>query len=224
MGHVLTVNRGSARPDRGGAPGSLTGIDKHAVDGRVDVRAPGARDTGVGSGLSGDFIGDRVHHGGDAQALYAVPREDLDYWEQALGRSLRSGFFGENLTTVGIDPNQALLGERWRVGPDVELEVTYGRIPCNTFRAQMDQQGWLKTFTERARPGAYLAVRTPGTVGAGDEIEVTFRPDHEVTISLAFQAVTTRHDLLPELIPARDYLGEKALDLVTKRGLLQSAR
>jgi MOSC domain-containing protein YiiM len=45
-------------------------------------------------------------------------------------------------------------------------------------------------------------VITPGIIKAGDPIEVIHRPDHDVTISLAFRATTTERALLPRLLQA----------------------
>jgi MOSC domain-containing protein YiiM len=75
----------------------------------------------------------------------------------------------------------------------------------------MGEQGWLKTFTQAARSGAYLAVVGPGAVRAGDEIEVVHRPDHGVTAALAFRALTLEPALLSELLAAGgDLPGELA--------------
>jgi MOSC domain-containing protein YiiM len=70
----------------------------------------------------------------------------------------------------------------------------------------MGQKGWARMFTAAGRPGAYLSVTTPGTMRAGDSIEVVRRPDHDVTISLAFRATTTERALLPRLLEAGDDL------------------
>ena len=35
----------------------------------------------------------------------------------------------------------ALIGERWRIGSDVVLEVSSGRIPCRTFQGQWARSG-----------------------------------------------------------------------------------
>lgn len=183
-----------------------TGIEKLPADGPVEVRSPGPRTSGLGSGLVGDFIGDVEHHGGDLQAVYAFQREDLDDWERTLGRSLANGFFGENLTTRDLEVNEALVGERWRVGPELVLQVTTPRIPCATFRGWIGEPGWLKRFTAAARPGAYLSVVHPGWVVADDPIEVIHRPEHDVTISLVFRATTTEGDLLRSLLAAGEDL------------------
>lgn len=114
-------------------PRGVTGIDKRPVDGPVRVAAPGPKGVGA-SGLAGDAVCDLRHHGGNDQAVYAVAREDLDDWGRELGRPLASGSFGENLTTEGLDVSGARIGERWRVGSEVVLEVTCGRIPCRTFQ------------------------------------------------------------------------------------------
>ena len=100
-------------------------------------------------GLVGDRVYDVNHHGGPDQAVYAYAREDLDRWEAELGRPLANGNFGENLTTADLDVNGALIGERWRIGPDVVLEVSCPRIPCATFQAA-GACGWIKRSPGRA--------------------------------------------------------------------------
>lgn len=186
----------------------LTGIDKRPVDGPVAVAAPGPRGTGA-VGLAGDRVHDVANHGGDDKAVYAFAREELDWWAERLGRPLPDGVFGENLTTVGLEVSDALVGERWRVGPDLLLEVSGPRIPCGTFEGWMARRGWIRTFTETARPGAYLRVLEPGEIRAGDPVVVTARPDHDVTVSLAFRALTLEPDLLARLLVADALPAEK---------------
>ncbi|MER5179585.1 MOSC domain-containing protein [Streptomyces sp. NPDC002896] len=199
----------------------LTGIDKRPADGPVRVVAPGPKGVG-GSGVVGDAVCDMRHHGGDDQAVYAFAREDLDAWERELGRPLRSGAFGENLTTEGLDVTGAKIGERWQIGPDLVLEVTSGRIPCRTFQGHLGERGWVKRFTRQGSPGAYLRVIEPGEIRAGDPIEVVHRPDHEVTVALQFRAVTTERELLPRLLAAAEGLHTGVLrdarDYVAKYG------
>jgi MOSC domain-containing protein YiiM len=216
MAMVDSVNLGRPRPNPHKEIG-WTGIGKQSTDGPVEVRAPGPKTIGLGSGLVGDFIGDGKHHGGDDQAVYAFQREDLDEWERRLGRELPNGFFGENLTTIGLDINNARIGERWRIGDEVVLQVTAPRIPCATFRGWMGEKAWAKIFTAAGRPGAYLKVLTPGAIRAGDPIEVIDRPDHEVTVTLLFKATTTERELLPQLLAAEAYLDQETIEMARQR-------
>jgi MOSC domain-containing protein YiiM len=194
---VLSVNVGRPRPNpwKGLA---ATGIDKRPVDGPVAVSEPGPKGTGA-VGLAGDRVYDIQHHGGSDQAVYAYAREDLDRWETEFGRPLPNGCFGENLTTTGIDVNAARIGERWRIGPDVVLEVSCPRIPCATFQGWLETAGWIKRFVRAAVPGPYLRVVEVGELRRGDRIQIIHRPDHDVTVELAFRALTTEPTLLGRL-------------------------
>jgi MOSC domain-containing protein YiiM len=128
-----------------------------------------------------------------------------------LDRPLASGSFGENLTTEGLDVSGALIGERWRIGSEVVLEVTCGRIPCRTFQGHLGERGWVKRFTAKGAPGAYLRVIEPGEIRTGDPIEIVHRPAHDVTVELQFRAVTTERTLLPRLLVAGDALHPESL-------------
>jgi MOSC domain-containing protein YiiM len=205
MGTLISVNVGSAKASRHTDTG-ITGIDKRPSAEPVQIQDPGPR-SGL-SGLAGDAIGDPRSHGGTDQAIYAYAREDLDVWQQELGRPLPGGVFGENLTTSGLDINDARIGERWKVGDGCVLEVTSPRIPCRTFAGWLEEQQWVRRFTERGAPGAYLRVIEPGRVRAGDEITVVHRPAHDVSIVMMFRAMTTEKSLQPQLVVAGDALPE----------------
>lgn len=209
-GEVESVNL-AAHPAPTAEDNGITGIRKAAVAGPVWVSAPGPKGVG-GSGVAGDVITNLRFHGGDDQAIYAYAREDLAWWEGELGRSLPAGMFGENLTTRGVDLTGARVGERWRVGPAVLLEVSCPRIPCQKFAERMGEPRWVKRFTARGVSGTYLRVVTPGQIAAGDSIELVERPGHDVTIGLYFRAVTTERNLLPRLLDAGDALPEPARD------------
>lgn len=210
MAHIESVNVGVAKHT--GVKSGTSGIDKHPRPDAVRIEAPGWG----ASGLAGDAICDKPNHGGPDQAVYAYAREDLDVWAAALGRPLRAGLFGENLTTVGVDVTGAVIGERWRVGDELVLQVTSPRIPCVTFAEQMGEPGWIKRFTRSAVPGAYLRVLEPGSVRAGDPIVVEDRPDSPATIGLTFRAITLEPDLLTELVDA-PHLVPELRDLARRR-------
>jgi MOSC domain-containing protein YiiM len=191
---VRSVNVGRPQ-DRPWAGLGYTSIDKRPVTGPVRAHR---------MGLVGDVVSDTLHHGGPDQAVYAFAREDLDHWERELGRPIRDGQFGENLTTEGLDVNEAEIGDRWRIGTAL-LEIAYVRIPCNDFKGWMgesgyDDQRWVKRFAAECRPGPYLRVIEEGHVAAGDEIETVHRQGHGVTVSMMFRALNLDHSLLPELL------------------------
>jgi MOSC domain-containing protein YiiM len=175
-----------------GAELGHTAIDKQPVTARV---AAGRL------GLAGDQQANTKHHGGVDQAVYAYAREDLDWWAAELGRPLRPGQFGENLTTAGVDVTGAVIGERWRVGSTV-LEVSRPRIPCTVFQAWLGEPKWVRRFTDQGWPGAYLRVLDEGELGAGDPIVVEHRPAHGVTIGETFRALTGDRSLAPRLLEA----------------------
>ncbi|WLW52826.1 MOSC domain-containing protein [Streptomyces sp. YU58] len=219
---LLSVNLGRATAvPYTDNPEGVTGIDKRPVEGPVRVAAPGPKGIG-GSGLAGDAVCKKQHHGGDDQAVYVMAREDLDDWEGELGRTLANGAFGENLTTEGLDVSGALIGERWRIGSEVVLEISSGRIPCVTFQGHLGEKRWVKRFTQKGAPGAYLRVIEPGEVRAGDPVEIVHRPDHDVTVALAFRAMTTGRELQPRLLAAGEALHPEvrkwALEYVEKHG------
>ncbi|TQL67713.1 MOSC domain-containing protein YiiM [Nocardioides albertanoniae] len=199
---VRSVNVGPSKPAEWAGVGA-TSIDKHATPGPVRVGA---------EGIVTDTQTDRRFHGGEEQAVYAFAREDLDLWGARLGAELRDGQFAENLTTEGIDINESLVGEQWRIGT-VLLQVCSVRTPCNDFKNWMgvsgyDNSQWVRRFTQEARPGPYLRVLEEGELEAGDEIVVVHRPDHGITVSDLFRALNLDRTLLPRLIGIEG-LGDK---------------
>ncbi|MFL0359314.1 MOSC domain-containing protein [Curtobacterium flaccumfaciens] len=155
----------------------VTAIDKRPVTGSVRVRP---------LGLRADVQANRKYHGGVDQAVYAYADEDAAYLADLLEREVPPGLFGENLRTSGIDVTGAVTGERWRIGDTLVLEVTVPRTPCGTFTRRMGIDKWVKRFADEGRPGAYFRVVKSGSVAAGDPIEVTYRPEHGVTIGEIF--------------------------------------
>ncbi len=202
---LLSINIGTPIDAEWAGTLKRTAIIKHSVPGPVRVEP---------LGIEGNQVADTKHHGGIYQAVYAFAREDIDIWVERLGQPIPNGQFGENLTTTGIDVNESLIGERWRIGSTV-LEVADVRIPCNVFKnwmgvAGFDDVAWVKRFTAEARPGPYLRVLEPGFVTAGDALEVVHRPNHDVTVSTMFRAFTTDRSLMPRLLETGDTLRPEA--------------
>lgn len=171
-GAVVSVNVGRTRPvERDGKP-ATTAIWKSPVAGRV--RAEGVN-------LDGDEQADREVHGGYDKAVYAYAIEDTRWWEYELDRSIGPGGFGENLTVQGLPLATAVVGERWTAGTAV-LEVSEPRIPCWKLGLRMGDASFPRRFTRAGRPGTYLRIVEPGDIGAGDDVRVVSRPDHDFTV------------------------------------------
>jgi MOSC domain-containing protein YiiM len=149
-----------------------TAIDKRPVDGAVQVGR---------LGLMGDQQIDR-HHGGPDRAVYVYADEDAAWWSDRLEREIPPGLFGENLRTTGLEVTGARVGEQWRVGDEVLLEVRRIRTPCENLALRMGIDGFHLEFLRSGRVGAMCRVLAEGEVQAGDRVCQVARPRHDVTI------------------------------------------
>jgi MOSC domain-containing protein YiiM len=189
-GTVLSVNVGPVREFEYGGRPAKSAIWKSPVAGPIAVR---------GVNLAGDDQADRKAHGGPDKVVYAYAIEDARWWQQQFGRALGYGELGENLTTLGIAVNHALVGERWQIGTTV-LEVSEPRIPCWRLGVRMQDKLFPRRFIEALRPGSYLRLIVEGTVAAGDEIRLIERPAHGLTIQDVFRIYTRDRDEVPRLL------------------------
>ena len=201
---VRSVNVGGAR---GGIlpRGRETAIDKRPVA-AIQVRDPGPKRGGLGSGVVGDDVVSRKHHGGSRQAVYAVAREELDWWGATLGRELVDGMFGENLTTAGarrrrLGGGGALAG---RVG------AARGDRAAHPVRDVPGVDGGAAAGCAGSPSGGAPAPTCPwssaGLVSTGDAVEVLGRPAHGITVPEVFRAFTGDDELAARVLQA-DILG-----------------
>jgi MOSC domain-containing protein YiiM len=214
-GWIVSVNVGRPREFEYDGRPAKSAIWKSPVAGRARAR---------GVNLEGDEQADRKAHGGPDKAVYAYALEDARWWEQEIGRSLQYGEFGENLTTQGIVVNDALVGERWEVGT-VVLEVSEPRVPCWRLGVRMNDQMFVRRFTEALRPGAYLRIIKEGDLNAGDEIRVIDRPGHDLTIRDVFRIYTRDRDEVERLIaiPKMSESWKKWAESLLEKRKVQSA-
>jgi MOSC domain-containing protein YiiM len=190
IGRVLSVNVGGVRPFEYRGRPAQSAIWKSPISGRVAAR---------GVNLDGDQQADREVHGGFDKAVYAYAAEDQRWWEGEIGRPLSSGEFGENLTTERIEVNDALVGERWQIGSAV-FEVSEPRVPCWRLGVRMNDETFPRRFSKALRPGTYLRIIAEGEVGAGDEIRVVERPDHDLTVRDVFRIYVRDRDEVARLL------------------------
>jgi MOSC domain-containing protein YiiM len=176
---VLSVNVGPVRDVEWRGEVVSTAIWKSPVTSRVTLR---------GVNFVGDDQADRTVHGGPDKAVYAYAREDYDYWRASEGVDVEPALFGENLTVEGIDLMNALVGERWSVGSAV-LEVAQIRLPCFKLGIRLGDPRFPQRFQRVGRMGAYLRIVQEGDVGAGDIIDVVFRPTHGISLTTMLAAL-----------------------------------
>ncbi|WP_020519288.1 MOSC domain-containing protein [Catelliglobosispora koreensis] len=117
--------------------------------------------------------------------VYAYARDDYDWWQARLSRRLPNGLFGETITTEDLDLGNAVIGETWRIGPRLMVQLVPGRILDIAFQHMMGEPRWMKTFARSNRPGAWLRVLEPGEVWAGDPVSIEDRPANGITIAQA---------------------------------------
>lgn len=182
---VLSVNRARAEIRTIGTRRVSTAIGKKPVEGPVAVGP---------LGLEGDEQADPTVHGGLVKAVYAYPAQHYAFWQTVRAQAgvagwndtLPHGFMGENLTLDGLLENQVCVGDVLRFA-NCELAVSEPRFPCFKFNATMGFKHAAKLMVANAWCGYYLAVRTPGTVSAGESFELIHGP-REVGITELFRA------------------------------------
>ena len=170
MPQLLSVQIGVARRTRIGERNILTAYGKQPVAQAVPV---------LPLGLMGDEQADLSIHGGLEKAVYAYPSEHYAYWQAARGEaglggiddSLPPGSLGENLTLAGLLETGVWAGDVLQF-PHCELRVTLPREPCYKFNAAMGFAQASKMMAQTGFCGFYLAVKTPGTLRAGDAFDV----------------------------------------------------
>ena len=162
-----------------------TAIGKKSVAGPVTVGPVG---------LDGDEQADLSVHGGLSKAIYAYPVAHYPFWQGVRGQAsvagadqaLPHGFLGENLTIEGLFEEKLWIGDRLRL-PGCVLAVSEPRQPCFKFNHVMGFPQASKMMAESGYCGSYLAVIEPGSLRAGDEIELLPGP-REVNLRELFMA------------------------------------
>jgi MOSC domain-containing protein YiiM len=190
--YVETINIGEVRTVRIGDRTITTAIWKHPVSGPIAIE---------GVNVRGDDQADRTVHGGPDKAVYAYALEDTAWWASELSRPLGPGAFGENLSLRGVDVSQARIGERWALGNTL-LEVRQPRLPCFKLALRHSDRSLPRRFARAGRPGAYLGIVEPGSVSAGDRLEIVYRPDHKITVALVAHVFLHDHSRSHELLAA----------------------
>lgn len=160
----------------------VSGIRKRARSGPVAVGP---------LGLEGDEQADLSVHGGPSKAVYAYPQEHYAVWatmraQAQVAGALQPGDLGENLTLAGLLESRVWVGDVLRF-LGCELVVSEPRYPCFKFSAHMGFAQAAKMMAQSGYCGFYLAVKSEGSIAAGDAFELLPGP-REVGIAELFKA------------------------------------
>lgn len=191
---LLSINTAQVSPITIEGRRIMTAIGKRAVS---TPARPDRVDVGV-LGLSGDEQADPTVHGGRSKAVYAYPHEHYAFWQtvrsqagqQAWDATLPHGMLGENLTITGLLEADAYVGDVLQF-PDCTLAISEPRQPCYKFAAVMGFNQAVKMMSQSGYCGFYLAVRTPGTIAAGESYEL-IPGTREVSIAELFKVKMRR--------------------------------
>ncbi|KAI3320557.1 pyruvate kinase-like protein [Xylariaceae sp. AK1471] len=115
-----------------------------------------------------------VHDG----PVYVCFAENYDHWCSELGVDRSSWgwcHWGENLTLRFKDKvrleDDIHIGDIWRIGEAVRLQVCGARIPCMKLSWRCGQKdSWLPTLAASGRVGVYFRVLKGGRVHPGDQV------------------------------------------------------
>jgi MOSC domain-containing protein YiiM len=164
--------------------GEMSAIWKEPVTGPVQLGE---------LGLDGDR---QVYHthGGPEKALFHYAGEHYLMWaerfpsaRQAAGMTATDAgsgraaiptrtLFGENIVTFGMTEKDVCLGDRYRIGETVVVEVTQPRQPCWKLGFTAGAVEVPVLMQETATTGWYYRVVTPGPVAPRDPIRLESRP------------------------------------------------
>ena len=169
---IEAVLAGKAQPF--GPNGEPSAVLKRPVSGVVEFGP---------EGLGGDE--QAYHgHGGVEKAVLHYASEHYDQWRRRFHSfSLEPGGFGENLATRGVTERDVCLGDRYRVGEELLLELTQPRQPCWKLGHNAGIREIPRVLQEEAATGWYYRVVSPGRVQGGMELELVSRPYPEWDLS-----------------------------------------
>jgi MOSC domain-containing protein YiiM len=136
-------------------------------------------------GIEGDGQADLVNHGGIDKAICVYPLAHYPHWQGVVGRELSLAAFGENFTVDGITEADVCIGDVWRVGDEVVVQVSQPRQPCWKLARRWQRKTLAHEVQESGKTGWYFRVLQEGTVAAGMPITLVGRPHANWSVARA---------------------------------------
>lgn len=158
---LLSVRTGKIRPF--GGVKLRSAINKHARQGRVEVTELG-------------LVGDEqqyVMHGGVDKALHVYCERNYAKWNDLVpNRDHRFvvGGFGENLSFSGLNEGNVCIGDKFRLGAEVVVQVSEPRQPCYKLSHRFEYKKMSRLAQDTGMTGWYFRVLKAGFIQEGDEL------------------------------------------------------
>lgn len=167
---------------------------KEVIDGNVFVGK---------TGLTGDEVADKVHHGGEEKAVFANSYENYKEWARFLGlETIPFGALAENFTISGLHESNVYLGDVHKIGSAI-LQVSQPRKPCWKIAKRWRNKKFTNEIYTTGLTGWYYRVLQEGFVEAGDEVVVTSEDKSKISIldaNMAFANPIKYRDILEKIL------------------------
>lgn len=173
VGAVRDMTPGSAHSPEPGAKPWRSAIVKSPIDGRVHVGR---------EGLNGDAQENRKHHGGPEMAMLAYGSPSRTRWRDEFGLDFPPGGFGENLLISDCDESSVCIGDVYRLGDEVVVQVSQPRAPCWKLARRWGRPSLVQEVLDTGRSGWYLRVLREGDIETGQPVALEDRPYPEITV------------------------------------------
>lgn len=118
-------------------------------------------------------------HGGTERAVHQYNPEYYPDWQAEDSPSpelYEVGAFGENIVTTNMNDDNVCIGDKFKLGDHVLLEVSEPRHPCYKLNSRFKWPRALKRTIQTGRAGWNMRVLKTGQICKGDEISLVERP------------------------------------------------
>ncbi|RTE78467.1 hypothetical protein BHE90_007061 [Fusarium euwallaceae] len=187
-------------------------INKHPRNGKVLLNS---------LGFDGDEQAHDTHGGPDKAVMQYCSRHYETWNEEAPGRAhlFQIGGFGENISSAYMSEDNVCIGDTFRLGSEVILQVSLPRQPCFKLNHRFQYKKASSSSQNSGRTGWYYRVIKPGHVEVGDELELEKRINPTWSVSRVQQILyhdTNNREALLELcrLPG---LADELVQLFTSR-------
>lgn len=158
---LLSVRTGKVRPF--GGVKLRSAINKQTRQGRVEVTELG-------------LVGDEQQyalHGGVDKALHVYCESNYAKWNDLVpnrNHVFVVGGFGENLSFSGLNEGNVCIGDKFRLGAEVVVQVSEPRQPCYKLNHRFGYKKMSRLVQDTGMAGWYFRVLKPGFIQEGDEL------------------------------------------------------